>query len=62
MVDCISMIKKPKKGMALTNGDVVIREGGFVDIGVNDSPENWHDITAEEAKRLQNEEEFPKEE
>ena len=56
MVDCISMIKKPKKGMALTNGDVVIREGGFVDIGVNDRPENWYEITAEEAERLQAEE------
>ena len=47
------MIKKPKPGMALTNGKVIIREGGFVDIGVNDNTDNWHDITAEEAERLQ---------
>ena len=59
MVGGSSMIKKPKNGMALTNGKVVIREGGFVDIGVNDSPENWHEITAEEAERLQNEENEP---
>lgn len=51
------MIKKPKKGMALTNGDVVIREGGFVDIGVNDSPDNWYEITEEEYNRIKAEEE-----
>ena len=59
MVGGSSMIKKPKNGMALTNGKVVIREGGFVDIGVNDSPDNWYEITAEEAERLQNEESEP---
>ena len=46
------MIKKPKPGMALTNGKVVIREGGFVDIGVNDSPDNWYEITEEEYNRI----------
>lgn len=44
---------KANKGMKLTNGET------FVDIiylGKNDSIDNWHEITEEEAERLQNEE------
>ena len=44
---------KADVGMKLTNGET------FVDIiylGNNDSIDNWHEITEEEAERLQNEE------
>lgn len=44
---------KADEGMKLTNGET------FVDIiylGKNDSIDNWHEITEEEAERLQNEE------
>jgi hypothetical protein len=50
-------IKRPKPGMVLTNGEVFIREGGYVDIGANDKPENWYDITEEEYNRIKAEEE-----
>lgn len=43
---------KADEGMKLTNGET------FVDIiylGKNDSINNWHEITGEEAERLQNE-------
>lgn len=42
---------KADEGMKLTNGET------FVDIiylGKNDSIDNWHEITEEEAERLQN--------
>ena len=42
---------KADDGMKLTNGET------FVDtiyLGKNDSIDNWHEITEEEAKRLQN--------
>lgn len=45
--------KKAKDGMVLTNGDAFSSVGGTVQFGVNDSPDNWYEITAEEAKRLQ---------
>ena len=51
--------KKAKDGMVLTNGDAYSSVGGYITLGVNDSPENWHEITAEEAERLQNEESEP---
>ena len=38
-------------GMILTNGETY---GKVVYLGVNDSPENWYEITAEEAEQLQN--------
>lgn len=50
---------KADVGMKLTNGET------FVDIiylGKNDSIDNWHEITEEEAERLQNEEVPPTEE
>lgn len=44
----------PEKGMLLTNGETV---STVVDepiiLGVNDHPNNWRDITVEEAERLQ---------
>ena len=44
---------KASKGMVLTNGETFSSVGGSVYLGVNDSPENWYEITAEEAERLQ---------
>jgi hypothetical protein len=39
-------------GMVLTNGNTF---GHTVYLGVGDSIDNWHEITEEEAERLQNE-------
>lgn len=49
-------LKKAGKGMVLTNGDAYSSVGGAIYLGVNDDEKNWHEITAEEAERLQNEE------
>lgn len=38
------------EGMTLTNGEVF---GKTVYLGCNDSPDNWHEITDEEAAKLQ---------
>ena len=35
-------------GMVLTDGEVYSSVGGQVYLGVNDSPENWYEITEEE--------------
>lgn len=40
----------PSDGMRLTNGETVAE--GKVYLGVHDSPENWREITVEEAERL----------
>lgn len=42
---------KADDGMRLTNGTAF---GSVVYIGKNDSIDNWHEITEEEAERLQN--------
>lgn len=44
---------KADEGMKLTNGTAF---GVIVYLGNNDSIDNWHEITEEEAERLQNEE------
>lgn len=44
------------KDKVLTNGSAYSSVGGYITLGVNDSPNNWYEITAEEAERLQNEE------
>ena len=41
-------------GMTLPNGEAYGKE---VYLGKEDSPENWHEITDEEAERLQREKE-----
>lgn len=46
----------PDEGMVLTNGEVYSTDSNYITLGVNDSIDNWYDITAEEAERLQNEE------
>lgn len=44
---------KADNGMMLTNGTAF---GSIVYLGKNDSIDNWHEITEEEAESLQNEE------
>ena len=47
----ITLIKlTASDGHYLTNGDIYSKE---VYLGVNDKPENWHEITAKEAEALQ---------
>ena len=38
------------EGMTLTNGETF---GKVVYLGINDSADNWHEITDEEAEKLQ---------
>ena len=39
---------KADPGMVLTNGEAFSSVGGEIYLGVNDSVENWHEITEEE--------------
>jgi hypothetical protein len=51
---------KADDGMKLTNGETFV---DTIHLGNNDSIDNWHEITEEEAERLQNAEtETPTEE
>lgn len=43
-------VLKADDGMTLTNGDTF---GKVVYLSVNDSADNWHEITDEEAQTLQ---------
>ena len=45
------------KGMVLTDGEVYSSVGGQVYLGVNDSPDNWHEITEEEYNTIKEVEE-----
>ena len=40
----------PSEGMLLTNGEVCSEE---VYLGCNDSPENWYEVTREEAAEIE---------
>lgn len=45
-------------GMVLTNGETFSSVGGDVYLGINDSADNWHEITEEEyAERMRAQEE-----
>ena len=47
----IELIKlTASEGMTLTNGETFGKE---IYLGVNDAPENWREITDEEAEKLQ---------
>ena len=49
----ITVIKlKASEGMILTNGEVYGKE---VYLGCNDTAENWHEITVDEAEKIQEE-------
>lgn len=39
-----------KKGYVFTNGETY---SSIIRLGKNDSPDNWHEITEEEAQELQ---------
>ena len=39
---------KPSKGMCLTDGAVIKPPNEPIYLGVNDSTDNWHEITEEE--------------
>ena len=39
---------RPSDGMCLTNGEVVKPPNESIYLGINDSPDNWHEITEEE--------------
>lgn len=41
------------EGGYIKNGDDFIPLGGYITLGVNDSSDNWYEITIEEAERLQ---------
>lgn len=47
---------KAADGMVLTNGKAFSSVGGSVYLGVNDSPDNWYEITEEEYERIQSKE------
>lgn len=44
-------VLKAEEGYTLTNGEAF---GKVVYLGINDSVDNWHKITDEEAKEFQN--------
>ena len=44
-------VLKADEGMTLTNGDAF---GKTIYLGINDSVENWHEITNEAAEEMQN--------
>lgn len=55
MDDCVMDINiielrelKPRKDMSLTNGEVFVAPNDSVFLGVNDSPDNWYEITSDE--------------
>ena len=48
---------KASAGMVLTNGEAYSDPGETIYFGVNDSHENWHEITEEEYNRIKAEEE-----
>jgi hypothetical protein len=40
------------EGMRLTNGEVISSDR-YVYLGVNDSPDNWYEISVEEAQAIE---------
>lgn len=44
---------KANEGMVLTDGEAYSSVGGSIYLGVNDSPDNWHEITEEEYNEIQ---------
>ena len=43
---------KAGEGKVLTNGEAFSSVGGSIYLGVNDSGENWHEITEKEYKEI----------
>ena len=48
---------KASEGMVLTNGEAYSSVGGSIYLGVNDSPDNWYEITEEEYSEIVREQE-----
>lgn len=48
-------ILKADENMVLTNGETFSSVGGEVYLGINDSPDNWWEITQEEFEQMQKE-------
>ena len=48
---------KASEGMVLTNGEAYSSVGGSIYLGVNDKPENWHEITEAEYSEVMKEQE-----
>ena len=46
-------ILEADNGMVLTNGETFSSVNGNVSLGVNDTPENWHEITEQEYNEIQ---------
>lgn len=46
-------VLKASKGMVLTDGEGYSSVDGEVYLGINDSPNNWHEITEEEYNLLE---------
>lgn len=44
---------KAENGMVLTNGNTYSSVGGSVFLGINDSIDNWYEITEEEYLEIQ---------
>jgi hypothetical protein len=53
---------RPSEGMCLTNGDVAKPPNEPIYLGVNDSQDNWHEITEEEYSEILDEQEETEEE
>ena len=43
---------KADEGKVLTDGEVYSSVGGSIYLGVNDKPENWHEITEAEYNEI----------
>ena len=43
---------KAAENMVLTNGEAFSSVGGSVYLGVNDDPENWHEISRSEYEQI----------
>ena len=50
---------KAAEEMVLTNGEAYSSVGGSIYLGVNDKPENWHEITKAEYEELTKVQEEP---
>lgn len=46
------MVLKALEGMVYTNGEVY---GNEIELAVSDSPDNWYEITEEEAEKIKEE-------
>ena len=43
---------KASEGMVLTNGEAYSSVGGSIYLGINDNPDNWHEISEAEYEEI----------